>query len=144
MLYDNSNPLVKEQFLLRARKLADTGKMVEMTEKKPQRTLKQNAYLWLILSYWATQTGYTKEEAEAIYKEVNKDIYIERKEIGGREVEYVRHTYELDTAEMTSTIEKFRNWSVMNDAYPVYLPAPDETNLIQYMEMEVQRMREYI
>jgi hypothetical protein len=118
MLYDNSNPLVKEQFLLRARKLADTGKMVEMTEKKPQRTLKQNAYLWLLLSYWATQTGYTKEEAEAIYKDVNKDIYIEVKEIGGREVEYVRHTYELDTAEMTSTIEKFRNWSVMNDAYP--------------------------
>lgn len=144
MIYDNSNPLVKEQFLLRAQKLAEGGKTVEMTEKKPLRTLKQNSYLWLILSYWATQTGYTKDEAETIYKDVNKDIYCETKEISGREVTYIRHTYELDTAEMTSTIEKFRNWSVMNDAFPVYLPAPDETSLIQYMEMEVQRMREYI
>ena len=144
MIYDNSNPLVKEQFLLRAQKLAEGGKTVEMTEKKPLRTLKQNSYLWLLLGYWATQTGYTKDEAETIYKDVNKDIYCETKEIGGREVTYIRHTYELDTAEMTSSIEKFRNWSVMNDAFPVYLPAPDETTLIQYMEMEVQRMREFI
>ena len=144
MIYDNSNPLEREQFLLRAHKLADTEKIVEMTEKKPQRTLKQNSYLWLLLGYWASQTGYTKDEAEAIYKDVNKDVYYETKEIGGREVTYLRHTYDLDTAEMTSTIEKFRNWSAMNDAYPVYLPSPDEKNLIQYMEMEVQRMREFI
>lgn len=144
MIYDNSNPLVKEQFLLRAHKLADAGKMVDMTEKKPQRTLKQNSYLWLLLGYWATQTGYTKDEAESIYKSVNSDIYYEDKEIGGEEVTYIRHTYELDTAEMTSTIEKFRNWSAMNDAFPVYLPAPDEEDLIRYMEIEVQKMRDFI
>lgn len=144
MIYDNSNPLVKEQFLLRAHKLADAGKMVDMTEKKPQRTLKQNSYLWLLLGYWATQTGYTKDEAESIYKSVNSDIYYEDKEIGGEEVTYIRHTYELDTAEMTRTIEKFRNWSAMNDAFPVYLPAPDEEDLIRYMEIEVQKMRDFI
>lgn len=144
MLYYTSNLLEKEQFLLRARKLADGGKIVEMTEKKPQRTLKQNAYLWLILGYWATQTGYTKDEAEAIYKEVNSDIYYTPKEVGGRDIVYIKHTYELDTAEMTHTIEKFRNWSAMNDAYPVYIPAPDEVELVHYMEIEVQRMRDFI
>lgn len=144
MLYNNSNPLEKEQFLRRAHKLAEGGKMVEMTEKKPQRTLKQNSYLWLILGYWASQTGYTKEEAEAIYKDVNKDIYHEVKDVLGEEMVYIKHTYELDTKEMTKTIEKFRNWSAMNDVYPVYIPAPDEENLVQLMEQEVQRMRDYI
>lgn len=144
MIYDNSNPLVKEQFLLRAQKLAKGGKTVEMTEKKPQRTLKQNSYLWLILGYWATQTGYTKDEAESIYKSVNSDIYYEEKEIGGEMLTYIRHTYELDTAEMTRTIEKFRNWSAMNEVFPVYIPSPDETDLVQYMEIEVLRMRDFI
>ena len=144
MIYDNSNPLVKEQFLLRAQKLAKGGKTVEMTEKKPQRTLKQNSYLWLILGYWATQTGYTKDEAESIYKSINSDIYYEEKEIGGELLTYIRHTYELDTAEMTRTIEKFRNWSAMNEVFPVYIPSPDETDLVQYMEIEVLRMRDFI
>lgn len=144
MLYNTSNSLEREQFLLRATRLADSGKIVDMTEKKPQRSLKQNSYLWLMLSYWATQTGYTKDEAEAIYKEVNSDIYFEEKEVCGQNLRYIRHTYELDTAEMTRTIEKFRNWSVMNEAYPVYIPAPNEESLVQLMEMEVQRMRDYI
>lgn len=144
MLYNTSNPLEREQFLLRATRLADSGKIVDMTEKKPQRSLKQNSYLWLILSYWATQTGYTKDEAEAIYKEVNSDVYFEDKDVCGQTFRYIRHTYELDTAEMTRTIEKFRNWSAMNDAYPVYIPAPNEESLVQLMEMEVQRMRDYI
>lgn len=144
MLYNTGSPLEKEQFLRRAEKLANSGKIVEMTEKKPQRTLKQNAYLWLILGYWATQTGYTKDEAEAIYKEVNKDIYYETKVVLDQEMVYIRHTYELDTKEMTQTIEKFRNWSAMNDVYPVYIPAPDEESLVKLMELEVQRMRDYI
>jgi len=33
-LYDTSNPLGKANFLLRAKKLAESGKIVELTEKK--------------------------------------------------------------------------------------------------------------
>lgn len=142
--YYTANPLEKEQFLLRARKLADKGKVVILGEKRPQRTLKQNSYLWLILNYWATQTGYTVDDAEAIYKEINKDIYYIEKEAYGKAYVYVRHTYELDTEEMTKTIEKFRNWSAMNEAFPVYIPSPNEHNLIQYMEVEVEKMRDYL
>ncbi len=143
-LYNTSNPLEKQQFLLRANKLAEGGKIVEMGEKRPQRSLKQNAYLWLILGYWASQTGYTKAEAEAIYKEISKDIYYIQKEIYGNEVTYIRHTYELNTEEMTTTIERFRNWSAANDAYPVYIPAPNESYYFAEMEMEIERMKEYI
>lgn len=108
-LYDTSNPLQKEQFKARSAKLAESGKVVELTEKKPKRTLNQNAYLWLLIGYWATQTGYTKDESEAIYKEVNKDIYFVDKEIAGEKVRYIRHTYELDTREMSLSIERWRN-----------------------------------
>ncbi len=143
-LYDTSNPLQKEQFKARSAKLAESGKVVELTEKKPKRTLNQNAYLWLLIGYWATQTGYTKDESEAIYKEVNKDIYFVDKEIAGEKVRYIRHTYELDTREMSLSIERWRNWAVMNEAFSVYLPAPNERRLIQLMEIEVERMKSYL
>lgn len=144
MIYDTSNPLDKANFMLRARKLAESGKIVELTEKKPKRTLSQNSFLWLCLSYWGSQTGYTKEEAETIYKNVNLELYYTHKVIAGVEIEYIRHTYELDTAEMTASIERFRNWAAMNDACPVYIPSPEDYQLVQIMEIEIERNKEYI
>ena len=144
MVYDTSNPLDNANFLLRAKKLAENGKIVELTEKKPRRSLPQNNFLWLCLSYWGSQTGYTKEEAETIYKNVNSDIYYTRRVIAGIDVEYIRHTYELDTAEMTASIEKWRNWAAMNDAYPVYIPSPEDYQLVQMMEIEIERNKEFL
>ena len=115
--------------------------IIDITEKKPIRTIKQNSYLWLILSYWGTQTGYTKDEAETIYKHLNKDIYYREKEIAGVETIYIRHTYELDTLEMTQTIDKFRDWAAMNG---IYIPTPDDLAAIEAMQMEVERNRNYL
>lgn len=143
-LFNLSNPLDKANFLLRAKKLAESGKIVELTEKKPRRSLPQNNFLWLCLSYWGSQTGYTKEEAETIYKNVNSDIYYTRRVIAGIDVEYIRHTYELDTAEMTASIEKWRNWAAMNDAYPVYIPSPEDYQLVQMMEVEISKNVSYL
>ena len=142
-LYDTSNPLDKANFMLRAKKLAESGKIVELAEKKPKRTLSQNNFLWLCLSYWGCQTGYTKEEAETIYKNVNRELYYTHKVIAGVEIEYIRHTYELDTAEMTASIEKWRNWAAMNDACPVYIPSPEDYQLIQQMEVEISKNNEF-
>ena len=142
--YNTSNPLEKQQFLLRASKLAEGGKVVGLGERRPQRSLKQNDYLWLILGYWASQTGYTKVEAEAIYKEVNRDIYYVVKEIQGRRIAHIKHTYELDTKEMTLSIDRFRNWSAMNEACPVYIPAPNESYYFLDMEMEIDKVKEYL
>lgn len=144
MIYDTSNPLDKANFMLRAKKLAESGKIVELTEKKPRRTLNQNAYLWLCLSYWGSQTGYTKEEAETIYKSVNRELYLTRKVIAGVEVDYIRHTYELDTAEMTTSIEKWRNWAAMNDAYPVYIPSPEDYQMVAQIEIEVSKNKNFL
>lgn len=83
MKYDGSNPLHVQQARAKLEKLIKEQKVFELTEKKPQRSLNQNKYLWLLIEYWATQTGYTKDEAEFIYKEVNKDIYFVEKEIAG-------------------------------------------------------------
>lgn len=144
-LYDTSNPLDKANFLLRAKKLAESGKIVELTEKKPRRSLPQNKYLHVILAYFGTQTGNTLEWVKQQYykKLVNPDLFIREKEDKylGR-IKVLRSSADLDTAEMSLSIDRFRNWSAQEAG--VYIPAADEAILIQQMEIEIERNKEFL
>lgn len=145
MIYNLSSPLDKANFLLRAKKLADSGVIVDLTEKKPRRSLPQNKYLHVILAYFGTQTGNTLEWVKQQYykKLVNPDLFIREKEdkyLG--KIKVLRSSAELDTAEMSLSIDRFRNWSAQEAG--VYIPAADEAILIQQMEIEIERNKEFL
>lgn len=141
MRYDGKNELHAAQARQRLEQFIRDGEIFDLTKKNPNRTLNQNSYLWAALGYWALQTGYTKDEAEFYYKKINRDIYLQRKEMFGETVEYIRHTYELDTAEMSQSIDRWRNFSA---AHGIYIPSPDDHRLVQLMEMEVERNKQYL
>lgn len=145
MIYNTSNPLDKANFLLRAKKLAESGKVIELTEKKPRRSLPQNKYLHVILAYFGTQTGNTLEWVKQQYykKLVNPDLFIREKEDKylGR-IKVLRSSAELDTAEMSLSIDRFRNWSAQEAG--IYIPSADESILIQQMEIEIERSKEFL
>jgi hypothetical protein len=145
MIYDTSNPLDKANFMLRAKKLAESGKVIELTEKKPRRSLPQNKYLHVILAYFGTQTGNTLEWVKQQYykKLVNPDLFIREKEdkyLGM--IKVLRSSADLDTAEMSLSIERFRNWAAQEVG--IYIPSADEAILIQQMEIEIERNKEYL
>lgn len=145
MIYDTSNPLDKANFLLRAKKLAESGVIVDLTEKKPRRSLPQNKYLHVILAYFGTQTGNTLEWVKHQYykKLVNPDLFIREKEDKylGR-IKVLRSSADLDTAEMSLSIERFRNWAAQETG--IYIPSADEAILIQQMEIEIERNKEFL
>ena len=145
MIYDTSNPLDKANFMLRAKKLAENRKIVELTEKKPRRSLPQNKYLHVILAYFGTQTGNTLEWVKQQYykKLVNPDLFVREKEDKylGR-IKVLRSSADLDTAEMSLSIERFRNWAAQEPG--IYIPSADEAILIQQMEIEIERNKEYL
>lgn len=145
MLYDTSNPLDKANFLLRAKKLAESGKIVELTEKKPRRSLPQNKYLHVILAYFGTQTGNTLEWVKQQYykKLVNPDLFIREKEdkyLG--KIKVLRSSADLDTSEFSLSIERFRNWAAQEAG--IYIPSADEAMLVQQMEIEIERNKGYL
>ena len=145
MIYNTSNPLDKANFLLRAKKLAESGKIVELTEKKPKRSLPQNKYLHVLLAYFGTQTGNTLEWVKQQYykKLVNPDLFIREKEdkyLG--KIKVLRSSADLDTAEMSLSIERFRNWAAQEAG--IYIPSADEAILIQQMEIEIERNKEFL
>ncbi|MFC2372584.1 hypothetical protein [Segatella oris] len=145
MIYDTSNPLDKANFLLRAKKLVERGKIVELTEKKPRRSLPQNKYLHVLLAYFGTQTGNTLEWVKHQYykKLVNPDLFIREKEdkyLG--KIKVLRSSADLDTSEFSLSIERFRNWASQEAG--VYLPSADEYIIIQQMEIEIERNKEFL
>lgn len=145
MIYNTSNPLDKANFLLRANKLAESGKIVELTEKKPRRSLPQNKYLHVILAYFGAQTGNTLEWVKQQYykKLVNPDLFIREKEDKylGR-IKVLRSSADLDTSEFSLSIERFRNWAAQEAG--IYIPSADEAILIQQMEIEIERSKEFL
>lgn len=145
MIYNLSSPLDKANFLLRAKKLVESGVIVYLTEKKPRRSLPQNKYLHVILAYFGTQTGNTTEWVKQQYykKLVNPDLYIREKEdkyLG--KIKVLRSSADLDTAEMSLSIERFRNWAAQEAG--IYIPSADEVILIQQMEIEIERNKEFL
>ena len=145
MIYDTSNPLDKANFLLRAKKLAESGKIVELTEKKPRRTLSQNSYLHVTIAYFASQYGCTTEWAKQRYFKqlVNPELFVREKddEFLGR-VKYLRSSADLDVSEMSLAIDRWRNWCSMEAS--IYIPSADEAILIQQMEVEVNRNKAFL
>lgn len=146
MLYNLNNPLNREQFKTRVAMLLEKSKgIVDLTEKKSKRSNQQNAYLHLILGYFAMETGDTLEWVKQQYfkKLVNAEIFIrEREDKYLGKIKVLRSSAELDTAEMTTAIERFRNWASAEAG--VYLPSANEEEMIAQMEVEVSRYKQYL
>lgn len=144
MLYDLNNPLQCESFKVKAEALAKKGVIVELTEKKPQRSSNQNRYLHSILAYFGLEVGETMDYVKRHYFKIlcNKDLFvreIEDQYLG--KVKVLRSSADLDTEEMTRAIERYRNWAASEG---VYIPSPEEHLMVQQMELEISRNRMYL
>ena len=144
MLYDLSNPLQCESFKVKAEALAKKGGIVELTEKKLQRTASQNRYLHSILAYFALEVGETAEYVKMNYFKLlcNRDLFV--REVDDKfagKIRVVRSSSDLDTEEMTRAIERYRNWAASEG---VYIPSPEEHLMVQQMEIEISRNRQYL
>ena len=145
MLYNLQNEYEAERFKAHINKLYRERAVVEVKKKHPGRTLAQNAYLHTILGYFASQYGCSAEEAKVdFYKRTcNKDLF-QRTHTNrqGHEVSYLRSSTELSTAEMSLSIERFRNWSAAVAA--IYLPSACEQQALLFAQQEIERNNEFI
>lgn len=144
MKYDLSNELQRGNFHLRSAKLMEKGCVVELKECKV-RSLRQNSFLHVALGYFAAQTGDTLEYVKQYYYKrlVNPDIFRrERDDKFLGHIEVWRSSASLTQEEMSLSINRFRNWAA-NEA-GIYIPPPDDARLVQLMEIEIEKYKEYI
>lgn len=145
MIYNLKNPSDARHFREYGAHLIEKGCVVELKEKKRQRSLSQNSYLHLLLGYFASEFGLSLEEVkfDVFKKTVNKEIFgRERVNKRGKSITYMRSTRDLDTGEMTTAIERFRNYSAA--VAGLYLPQPNEEAALIEAQRQVALYEEFL
>lgn len=142
MIYNSKNPLHVHQAIEKVKYFISKGKRFELKAKNDKRSISQNSYLHLILTWFGLQTGYTLEEVKQdIFKKiVNPNTFYDGEHVGkidGLIIERWRSTASLDTAEMTLVIERFRDFSAKE--LGIYLPEPKDLVSIQELENEISK-----
>lgn len=119
--------------------------IVEVKERKYKRTLAQNRYLHVCLAYFASEFGYDLEyvKFDIFKKQVNGHIFRrERENRRGQSVTYYRSTTTLDTGEMTTAIERFRNWSASEAG--LYIPEASEYDALLEAERQIAMYEQFL
>ena len=144
MLYDLKNPLDRERFKRRCNALFKKQGIVDLSEKV-KRSSQQNRYLHLLLGYLAMETGNSLDYAKEVFykRTANKEIFVRDKEddlIG--KTEYLRSSADLTQEEFSVSIDRLRDWS--SQVAGIYLPTPDEEQILASIEVEMDRYRRWI
>ena len=139
MIYDPKNKLHKHQAFEKLKYFFEKGKRFELKAKNNKRSISQNSYLHLILSYFGVETGYTLEEVkkDIFKKHVNPTLFYEGEFDGIIKIERWRSSANLDTAEMTLAIDRFKNFA--SKELGIYLPEPHDLVLLQEIENELSK-----
>ena len=133
----------------RAREYLETlirsGEPFELKRRAPKRTGRQNAYLHVIIGFFASEYGCSLEEAKIDFfkRECNKEIF-EREGVNkkGKPVTYLRSSKDLTTSEMATATDRFRHWS--SAVAGIYLPAPNEEQFLAYCEKVIEENKEFV
>lgn len=144
-LYNLANPYDRQKFKEQCNLLVQKREYVELKRKTTKRSLAQNSYLHVLLGYFASEFGYTLDEVKYdIFKKLcNKDIFQrQRKNKRGFVVKYIRSTTELDKAEMTLAIDRFRNYSASQCG--LYLPEPHESEALFYAQQQMDKYKDFM
>ena len=146
MLYDTSKELDKNRAIEKFKFLIGKGKIIELKEKRKIRSISQNNYLHLILSWFALEMGETLEytKKETFKREVNSDIFlydfINRKT--GEIRKELKSTSTIDTKDMTTAIDRFRNFASIN--FGMYLPEPEDLVNLREMERQINNQKQFL
>ena len=143
MIYDLNNEFSRRSAIARFKKLLDKNAVVEVTEKK-MRTPNQNRYLHLIIGVLAMETGNTLEYAKEWYfkRIANHDLFVvEKDDPYAGKIEVVRSSRDLTVEEMSIAIDRFKNWAREQG---IYLPNPEDIQLLQDIEIEMGRMQTFL
>ena len=143
MIFNASNEFDIQRAKERLGYLIDKKKTFEITEKKPKRTYSQNNYIHLLFAWFALEYGETPEyvKQEIFKKLVNHEIflteYVNYKT--GEVREAWRSTADLNTKEMTTAIDNFRDYASKEAG--IYLPTPDDLNSLNEIERQVNNLQ---
>jgi hypothetical protein len=146
MIYNLIHDIEKQKARERLEWLISKEKRIDLTELRKTRSLPQNAYLHLLLSYFALEVGETMQfiKQDMFKRKVNPDIFkFERinPKSGKKRIEW-KSTADLDTKQMTDAIDRFKNWSLKNTG--IRLPEANEQQFLDHIQNEIDQNKQWL
>ena len=142
--YKLSSPLDLDKFKRYSEQLIKGGRFVEL-RNITTRSLSQNNYLHLILSWFGASFGYSLAYVKNRFfkKECNESLFFVTRQNTKDNSPYtdIRSTADLTTVEMALAIDRFRNFSANNG---LYLPEAGEHLYLQELERELEQYKEHL
>lgn len=126
----------RTKFIQNTLRLLRKSAKVDQIEKFPGRTVKQNAYFHVLVTYIAVETGESIERTKRMLKRQRLDVF------GFVEdgFTHLRSSADLSTKEMSDMCEWIRDWASIE--LGSYLPTPDEYKQNWFeIERELERKK---
>jgi hypothetical protein len=143
MIYDLTRDWDVTRIKARVMAMIRQGKTVELLDKS-RRSGRQNNYLHLILGVVAMETGHPLEYVKAQYFKLlcNRDLFLVERDdpLAGRVTE-LRSSADLTKEEMATAIDRYVNWATQQGWR---IPDPDDLRLLQSVEYEMARQRQWL
>ena len=137
MIYDTSQELEVNKLLSRLDALLSKKCIIELTEKKNNRTVSQNSYLHVCITLFAIESGDNLEDAKQLLKRACHFMHT----FDGDKIK-TKQTSKLDTKQMTNFIEWIRTFSAMQGNY---IPTADEYIQNKFaIDSEIEKFKEYL
>ena len=111
-------------------KLVEDKAKIELKKYSVNRSLSQNAYLHVLFSYIALETGYTIEQAKVLMKRTFGSFLVEV--VNGNK--FLTSTAKLDSSQMTQFIDWIRQYAI--EEMDIYLLTADD---FKYNRFEVEK-----
>ena len=106
--------------------------LVDIKRVQAGRTLSQNSFFYLLISYFGLQIGYTPDEMKTYVKRHMSDVFLYEK----KGEKFLRSTADLDKSEMTKVLDRlYRLAADMG----VSLPLVDNAETRSLMLNEIER-----
>ncbi|MEI6865542.1 hypothetical protein [Flavicella sp.] len=111
----------------------------ELTEKKGNKTPRQNRYLHLIIGWFAIESGYTAVYVKREFFKIECNIELFKVAETGcfGKMEGLKSWSELEVDDATLAITRFRNWASVTAN--ICLPEPDDLKFLNHIEEELSK-----
>jgi hypothetical protein len=129
MIYDLSKDYEISRFKARCEQMISKAAKVDLIERRPKRTLRQNNYLHCCIALFAVEIGNTIQEMKT---DLKRDCSFMIYEKNGNK--YLRSSTDLSTKEMSDWIEWIRTRAGL---IGIYIPNADEY-MRNWAELEKQ------
>lgn len=135
MIFSPKHKVYKEKAFDYLSYLTSNQKRFELREIRKPRSQSQKGYMYVAFNCVVLNTGSSLEEVKQIlFKEIcNPDIFIRESVFDNKK--YLRSTEDLDTKEMFTATENFRNHCALE--LGIYIPGPDECEKLEALEAEI-------